>query len=95
VYQTVTPDLLHQVKKGVWEHLLSLFQELISATYDPRTTNNYLKELDARFAFVPRFRGLKNFTKGVTQLSQITGFEYSNIMKVCKLINCVPFFFFF
>jgi hypothetical protein len=39
-------------------------------------------ELDARFAFVPWFPGLKKFIKGVTQLAHITGAEYSQIMTV-------------
>ena len=53
IYQTVTPDMLHQVKKGVLEHLLNLFQQLIMTTYELRTAQKYLKELDVRFTFVP------------------------------------------
>ena len=74
--------MLHQVKKGVWEHLLKFFQELISTTYEARTANKYLTELDLRFTFVPPYPGLKKFPKGITQLPQVTGSEYFQIMNV-------------
>ena len=82
IYQTVTPDMLHQVKKGVWEHLLNLFQQLIMTTNELRTAQKYLKELDARFTFVPQFPGLKSFPRGITKLPQVTGSEYFQIMNV-------------
>ena len=82
IYQTITPDILHQVKKGVWEHLLNLFQDLIKATHEPRTTTRSLRELDLRFSFVPPFPGLKRFPKGIMQLPHITGSEYFHIMNV-------------
>jgi hypothetical protein len=78
--------MLHQVKKGVWEHLLNLFQQLMESEYESRTVKNYLTELDARFAFVPRSQGLKSFSKGITQLSQITASEYFQIMNVSHTV---------
>src|ERR1035438_8812287 len=82
IYQMITPDMLHQVKKGIWEHLLNLFQDLIKATQEPRTTTRSLRELDLRFSFVLSFPGLKRFPKGITQLPCITGSEYFQIMNV-------------
>lgn len=85
IYSTITPDMLHQVKKGVWEHLVNLTIEIIKRTYDSRTANQLILELDLRVGLVPRYSGLRNFSKGISSLSQITGAEYQQIMRVCLL----------
>ena len=74
--------MLHQVKKGVWEHLLNLFHNLMKAIFEPKTTTKSLRELDLQFTFVPPFPGLKKFPKGITQLPCITSAEYFQIMNV-------------
>ena len=86
IYQMITPDMLHQVKKGVWEHI-NLFQDLIKAMHKPRTTTRSLRELDLRFSFVLPFPGLKRFPKGIMQLSCITGSEYFQIMNICFTLH--------
>lgn len=78
------PDLLHQIKKGVWSHLLNWFQSLLQETYDVRRANEYIDEMDKRFTFVPRFKGLKSFPKGIHSMGQITAGEYAQIMKVSR-----------
>ena len=58
IYSTITPDMLHQVRKGVWEHLVHLALEMIKASNDARTANLKILELDIRISLVPRYYGL-------------------------------------
>ena len=78
----IMPDLLHQIKKGVWLHLLNWFQSLLQEAFEVRKANEYLDEMDRRFALVPHFRGIKSFPKGIRGIEQITAGEYAHIMKV-------------
>jgi len=78
----IAPDLLHQIKKGVWSHLLNWFQYLLQDIHEVRKANEYLDEMDKRFVFVPRFMGIKSFPKGIRCMEQITAGEYAHIMKV-------------
>jgi Tfp pilus assembly protein PilO len=75
--------MLHQVKKGVWEHLVKLTLEIIKKTSNPRTANQLILELDLRIRLVPRYPGLVKFSKGISHLSQITAAEYQQLMRVC------------
>jgi hypothetical protein len=84
IYATIMPDLLHQIKKGVWAHLLNWFQSLLQEVYEIRRANDYLDEMDKRFALVPCFKGIKNFPKGIRGIEQITAGEYAHIMKVWR-----------
>ena len=82
VYSTITPDMLHQIKKGVWEHLVRLTLEMIKSSNDARMANLLIHELDIRISLVPRYYGLRQFPKGISSLSQITAAEYQQLMKV-------------
>jgi len=75
-------DLLHQIKKGVWKHIIEWFQSLMQYHYPVREANLYLDELDKRISLVPRFTGIKCFPRGIRNLEQITAGEYAHIMKV-------------
>ena len=79
--------MLYQIKKGVWEHLVNLTIEIIKSTYDLRTANKLILELDLCISLVPRYSGLKIFFKGISNLSQITGAEYQQIMRVGLLFH--------
>ena len=82
IYSAITPDMLHQIKKGVWEHLVNLTLEIIKCSYDSRIANMVILKLDLRISLVPRYFGLKKFPKGISSLSQITAAEYQQIMRV-------------
>ena len=84
IYATIMPDLLHQIKKGVWSHLLDWFQALLRDTFEVRKANEYLDELDKRFMFVPRFAGIKTFPKGIRCMEYITAGEFAHIIKVSR-----------
>ena len=80
VYSTITPDMLHQVKKGVWEHLVCLMLEMIKSSHDARTANSLILELDIRISLVPRYYGLQQFPKRISRLSQVTAAEYQQLI---------------
>src|SRR3954471_179693 len=82
IYATIMSDLLHQIKKGVWKHIIEWFQKLIEHHYPVREANLYLDELDKRISLVPRFMGIKSFPRGIRNIEQITAGEYAHIMKV-------------
>lgn len=59
----ITPDLLHQLNKGVFrDHVVEWCTKLVGA-----------KEIDRRLKGMPRFQGLRHFTNGASVISQWTG----------------------
>ena len=83
IYSTITPDMLHLGKKGVWEHLINLTLGIIKQISNSRTANQLILELNLHISLVPRYPGLKKFSKGISNLSQITAAEYQQLMRVC------------
>ena len=76
------PDLLHQIKKGVWPQLLTCYESLLLKLFDIWIANTYLDEMDKRFTLVPRFQGIKQFQCGIRNLPHMTAGEYGDIIKV-------------
>ena len=76
------PDLLYQIKKGVWSHLLDWYKSLLIDGFDIWTANGYLDEIDKWFTLVPCFQGIKQFPNGICNLKNITAGEYADIIKV-------------
>jgi hypothetical protein len=69
---SVTPDLLHQLNKGVFkDHILKWCRGILS---DP--------ELDRRMKGLPRYQGLRHFTKGISVIKQWTGNEAKALAKI-------------
>jgi len=81
------PNLLHQIKKGIWPHLLNWFQALLQDTFEVQKANKYVDELDKHFMFVPHFAGIKTFPKGIRCMEQITAGEFADIIKVSRDIE--------
>jgi hypothetical protein len=72
IFQCLTPDLLHQLHRGVFkDHLLKWCQTIL--------TN---EEIDQRFRAQAHHPTLKHFNNGVSSLSQTTGKEHKNMEKV-------------
>jgi hypothetical protein len=76
------PDLLHQLKKGVWSHILDWFARLLNDIHGVRTANQYLDKFDKCFALVPSFTNIKRFPMGIRHMEYITAGEYADIMQV-------------
>lgn len=89
------PDLLHQLKKGIWSHILDWFIYLLHDVHGVRTANQYADEFDKRFTLIPNFTNIKRFPKGIRHIEYITAGEYADIMKVFIKYPCIYEFFFF
>ena len=74
IFSSFTPDLLHQLHKGVFgDHVSSWSQRLMSTPKD---------EADLRFKAMTAHPSLRHFKKGISLVSQWTGREYKELEKV-------------
>lgn len=72
IFACITPDILHQIHKGVIkDHLLKWVEKVVGK-----------KALDERFAAMSKAHGLRHFGRGVSILSQWTGAEAKEIEKI-------------
>lgn len=70
IYDSVTPDILHQLYQGFIKHLLSWIKSAYGSA-----------ELDARCRRLPPNHNIHLFLKGISNLSRITGTEHDQICR--------------
>ena len=71
IYQSITPDILHQLYQGVIKHLVSW---LVSAFGGA--------EIDARCRRLPLNHNIHLFMKGIISLSRVTGQEHDQMAHI-------------
>lgn len=71
IYQSLTPDVLHQLHQGVVKHLISwLVKEFGPA------------ELDAQCRAMPLNHNVRYFAKGISNLKRASGKEHAAVAKI-------------
>ncbi|KAH9922147.1 hypothetical protein B0H21DRAFT_841842 [Amylocystis lapponica] len=74
IFACITPDLLHQLHKGVFkDHIVSWASACMEGGE---------AEIDRRFKVMTTHPDLRHFRKGISLVSQWTGTEYKNMEKV-------------
>ena len=68
IFQSITPDILHQLHQGLFRHIFSWI-------FHPNAYG--AAEIDARFRRVVPNHHIRIFRGGVTELSRVTGKEHS------------------
>ena len=94
IHEIISIDILHQLQKGVFRDAMQWTMQLIADllpgeraskrnTRDNRTfhESSGLVQLDARFAAIPRYPGLKHFNS-FSHITQWTGSEEKDLVRI-------------
>ena len=71
IFQSITPDILHQLYQGVIKHVVSWVTEAFGSA-----------EIDARCRRLPPNHNIRIFLKGITTLSRVSGKEHADMCKI-------------
>ncbi|KAG2738946.1 hypothetical protein P692DRAFT_20882431 [Suillus brevipes Sb2] len=70
IFESVTPDVLHQLYQGLIKHLLAWLSDACGSA-----------EIDARCRRLPPNHHIRIFTKGITTLSRVSSTEHNQICR--------------
>ncbi|QRV84442.1 hypothetical protein RhiJN_12458 [Ceratobasidium sp. AG-Ba] len=77
IFSCLTPDILHQLHKGVFkDHLMAWCLALV------KHADGSMDNVDYRYKAMPKHSGLRHFSSGVTKLKQTTANEHREMQKV-------------
>ena len=76
VFVSITPDILHQLLQGMFKHLVGWLIRAFGSS-----------EIDAQCQSIPPNHHISIFTKGISQLSRVTGKEHKNMS--CLLLGLI------
>ncbi|KAG8697208.1 hypothetical protein FRC11_000180, partial [Ceratobasidium sp. 423] len=77
IFTCLTPDILHQLHKGVFkEHLMNWCVKLVTKALGSASA------IDNRYKLMPRHSELRHFFSGITTLKQSTAKEHRQMQKV-------------
>ncbi|KAJ3888376.1 hypothetical protein GG344DRAFT_53755 [Lentinula edodes] len=80
IFQSVTPDILHQLYQGVMKHLVGWIVSIVGAS-----------EVDARVRRLPASHGIRHFHKGISTLSRVSGTEHKQMCTfLLALVTDIP-----
>ena len=71
IFQSITPNVLHQLYQGVIRHLISWLKDCCGSV-----------EIDARCQCLPPNHNIQLFMKGILSLSHVTGKEHSQMVSI-------------
>ncbi|KAF9071298.1 hypothetical protein BDP27DRAFT_1219240 [Rhodocollybia butyracea] len=74
IFECITPDLLHQLQKGVFSDHVS--------SWAKQSIKDGKQEIDVRYQTMPAHPTLRHFKKGISGVLQWTGGEYRSMAKV-------------
>lgn len=78
IYECITPDIHHQLHKGIFhDHLAKWCEGCVRGSEAQRE-----QEVDLRFRALPEHSDLRHFGKGISTISQWTGKEFKSMEKV-------------
>ncbi|KAH8990667.1 hypothetical protein EDB86DRAFT_3065262 [Lactarius hatsudake] len=82
IHELLTPDLLHQLIKGVFkDHLVEWVLEYLHLTHREKVALETIEDIDCRISAVAPFPGLRRFADG-RDFKQWTGDDSKALMKV-------------
>ncbi len=73
IYQSITPDILHQLLQGIIRHLVAWLSS--PTIFGP-------DDINARCRILPQNHSIALFPRGITTLSRVTGQEHKNMCRV-------------